>query len=112
MTAVAANLEESRSVPVISADCHAGADVLDYKPYLATEWHDEFDAWAATFHDPWVEIESATFAVGVQAAVSPLNWESEERRTRLEADGIVAELIFPNTAPPFFPAGVFAAPAP
>ena len=34
-------------------------------------------------------------------------------RTRdLEADGIVAEVVFPNTVPPFFPTGQIVAPAP
>ena len=28
---------------VISADCHAGADLLDYRPYLESRYHDEFD---------------------------------------------------------------------
>ena len=28
---------------VISSDCHAGADLLDYKPYLESSFHDDFD---------------------------------------------------------------------
>src|SRR5579885_991822 len=28
---------------VISADCHGGGNLLDYRPYLASRWHDEFD---------------------------------------------------------------------
>ena len=31
------------------------------------------------------------------------NWDSERRLKELEADGVVAEVIFPNTIPPFFP---------
>jgi len=31
------------------------------------------------------------------------NWDSERRRRDLEADGQVAEVLFPNTVPPFFP---------
>jgi hypothetical protein len=38
---------------VISSDSHAGADILDYKPYLESKWHDEFDAWAAAYGNPW-----------------------------------------------------------
>ena len=38
---------------VISADCHAGADLRDYKPYLERRYHDEFDAWAATYVNPY-----------------------------------------------------------
>ena len=32
---------------IISADGHAGADLLGYRPYLASRWHEEFDAWAS-----------------------------------------------------------------
>ncbi len=28
---------------VISADCHGGANVADYRPYLQTQYHDDFD---------------------------------------------------------------------
>jgi hypothetical protein len=38
---------------VISSDSHAGADIPDYKPYLPKKWHDEFDAWAAAYSNPW-----------------------------------------------------------
>jgi hypothetical protein len=38
---------------VVSSDSHAGADLLDYKPYLESKWHDEFDAWAAAYNNPW-----------------------------------------------------------
>jgi hypothetical protein len=30
---------------VISADCHAGADQMDYRPYLEPAWFDDFDAY-------------------------------------------------------------------
>ncbi|MGW3635083.1 amidohydrolase family protein, partial [Streptomyces sp. NPDC005122] len=45
---------------VISADCHAGADLLDYRPYLAKEHHDEFDAWAATYVNPYQDLLADT----------------------------------------------------
>jgi hypothetical protein len=31
------------------------------------------------------------------------NWDSNRRLAELEADGVVAEVLFPNTIPPFFP---------
>ena len=33
------------------------------------------------------------------------NWDDERRFGEQEADGVVAEVIFPNTVPPFFPTG-------
>ena len=41
---------------VISADCHGGADIADYRPYLESRYHDDFDAWAATFENPYDDI--------------------------------------------------------
>ena len=88
---------------VISADCHAGADLLDYKPYLDKRYHDEFDAWAATYVNPHKDLLADT---------ADKNWNSERRTAELEADGIVAEVVFPNTIPPFFPSGSLTATAP
>jgi predicted TIM-barrel fold metal-dependent hydrolase len=79
---------------VISADCHGGGDITDYRPYLPARWHDEFDAWAAAYEIPY---EDMTGPDGNR------NWDSQRRLAELEADGIVAEVVFPNTVPPFFP---------
>jgi predicted TIM-barrel fold metal-dependent hydrolase len=78
---------------LISADCHAGADVGMYKDYLETRWHEEFDAWASTYSSPWDEqfLSSAK-----------RNWDSDFRLAELDADGVAAEVLFPNTVPPFF----------
>ena len=42
------------------------------------------------------------------------NWDDERRFGELEQDGVVAEVLFPNTIPPFFPTGAVVArpPAP
>ncbi len=79
---------------VISADCHAGADVPDYKPFLARRWHDDFDAWLSTYVVPYEDLKGDK---------GSRNWDSERRLKDLENDGIVAEVIYPNTVPPFFP---------
>ncbi len=79
---------------VISADCHGGASIDGYKPYLASKYHDEFDAWAAGFENPYDDVTGPD---------ADRNWSSERRLREMEADGVVAEVIFPNTIPPFFP---------
>ena len=81
---------------VISADCHAGAALRDYKPYLEQRYHDAFEDWAAAFVNPFGDLERPEAA---------RNWDSERRARDLEEDGIVAEVIYPNTIPPFFPRG-------
>jgi predicted TIM-barrel fold metal-dependent hydrolase len=96
---------------VISVDMHAGASISGYKPYLESHWHDDFDQWARAFSDPWEEIDAGPSQIKVGAASlrSQVNWDSELRRVMLDVEGIVAEVIFPNTAPPFFPSGVISA---
>jgi predicted TIM-barrel fold metal-dependent hydrolase len=98
---------------LISTDCHAGADLRDYKPYLERRWHDEFDAWADGYFDLWGGIDTESeWKAGVSSYLSPLNWDSAKRMEALENEGIVAEVLFPNTVPPFFPNGALAAPGP
>jgi predicted TIM-barrel fold metal-dependent hydrolase len=105
--------DSSSRYVLISSDCHAGADLPDYKQYLEQQWHDEFDAWAATYSDSWADIDvDSEWKAGVSSFMSPLNWDSNKRLEALEAEGIVAEAIFPNTTPPFFPNGLLAAPGP
>jgi predicted TIM-barrel fold metal-dependent hydrolase len=78
---------------VISADTHAGADLRDYKPYLSARWHAEFDAWADAYVSPWDDLVADT---------ATRNWDSDLRLKDLEVEGVAAELVFPNTIPPFF----------
>jgi len=79
---------------VISADGHAGGDIGHYREYLESKWHDDFDAWAAEYENPYEDLEGDLGA---------RNWDSARRMADLEADGQVAEIIYPNTIPPFYP---------
>ncbi|MFC5747683.1 amidohydrolase family protein [Actinomadura rugatobispora] len=85
--------DHSRHV-IISADCHGGADLTQYRDYLAPAFVDDFDRWAAEFTVPYEDMK------GPDAS---RNWDSSRRAAELESDGIVAEVIYPNTVPPFFP---------
>ncbi len=84
---------DARPYAVVSSDGHAGADLYDYKPYLASRWHDDFDAWAPTYVNPYADL---------QAPTAYRSWDSARRLEETEADGITAEVLFPNTVPPFF----------
>src|SRR5271156_1549036 len=79
---------------VISTDTHAGADIGDYKPYLAAALHDEFDAWAESYVSPFDDLIIAT---------AQRNWDHELRIADMDADGGAAEGLLPHTVPPFFP---------
>jgi predicted TIM-barrel fold metal-dependent hydrolase len=88
---------------VISADCHAGASHAQYREYLAPEWRDEFDAWRGKYSNPFRDL---------QGDGRTRNWDGARRLADQEAEGVIAEVIFPNTVPPFFPTGSVIAPAP
>ena len=79
---------------VISADCHAGADLHDYKPFLESRYHEVFDDWVDDHVNPFGDLVRPD---------ADRNWNSAKRTSDLEADGVVAEVIYPNTVPPFYP---------
>ncbi|MDW3220211.1 MAG: amidohydrolase family protein [Acidimicrobiales bacterium] len=88
---------------VISADCHAGGNHAQYREYLTAELRDLFDEWRGGYRNPFRDLQDDGRS---------RNWDDDRRIADLEADGTVAEVVFPNTVPPFFPTGVVVAPAP
>ena len=88
---------------VISADCHAGASHAQYREYLDPAWRDEFDAWRNKYSNPFRDL---------QGDGRTRNWDGARRIADQDAEGVIAEVIFPNTVPPFFPTGSVIAPAP
>jgi predicted TIM-barrel fold metal-dependent hydrolase len=79
---------------IISSDCHAGADLYAYRDYLESRYHDDFDAWARSYENPFSDLTGRD---------RDRNFNHDRRLAELEADGIVAEVLYPNTIPPFFP---------
>jgi predicted TIM-barrel fold metal-dependent hydrolase len=79
---------------IISADCHGGAELLEYRDYLEHRYHEPFDAWARDYAIPYEDL------MGDDGG---RNWDHARRLADLEGDGIVAEVVFPNTIPPFYP---------
>ena len=89
---------------VISTDGHCGADLQAYRPYLESRYREEFDAWAADYADAWSEVDQQPDGerrIGVASGTDPVNWDSDLRQSALEEQGIAAEMLFPNTTPPF-----------
>jgi predicted TIM-barrel fold metal-dependent hydrolase len=79
---------------IVSADCHGGAELYEYRDYLERRHHDAFDAWARDYAIPFEDL------MGDEGG---RNWDSGRRLSDLETDGIVAEVVYPNTIPPFYP---------
>jgi predicted TIM-barrel fold metal-dependent hydrolase len=88
---------------VISADTHAGANHRTYREYLDPAFHDDFDAWREKYKNPWKDLRDTDLRVR--------NWDDDRRDADQLAEGVVGEVIFPNTVPPFYPGFVlFAGP--
>ena len=107
---------------VISADTHCGADLWDYKPYLESKHQADFDEWAR-FMEADTERRKALFAgmertpmeVGVDGDPEVFGYRNHSSARRLDeqqADGVIAEVLFPNTQPPFSPPAATAFEAP
>ncbi len=89
---------------LITADSHAGGSHAQYREYLEQQFLDDFDAWRGKYKNPFRDLRDTSERVR--------NWDSERRWSDMESDGVVAEVLFPNTIPPFFPSFVLFAPPP
>ena len=96
-------MSTSPNYTIISADTHAGGSHEQYREFLDPAWRDEFDAWREKYKNPWKDLRNTDLRVR--------NWDDERRDADQLADGVVGEVLFPNTVPPFYPAFVlFAGP--
>jgi predicted TIM-barrel fold metal-dependent hydrolase len=88
---------------IISSDTHAGGSHAQYREFLESKYHDDFDAWRGEYKNPFKDLgDDRRYR----------NWDDEMRNGQQDQDGIVGEVIFPNTVPPFFPGFVLFAPPP
>ncbi len=100
----------------ISSDGHATARMRDYRPYLETRHHDEFDAFCAeyeqfgsrNFERPALStrLDPEAIDAWIETMVTPGrvdgDWDPTRRLHELEHEGVVAEILFPeNSALPF-----------
>ena len=83
---------------IISSDTHAGGSHADYREYLDPAYVEDFDAWRNKYKNPYRDLKDTDLRVR--------NWDNERRFKEQESDGIVGEVVFPNTVPPFFPSFV------
>ncbi len=88
---------------IISADCHAGGSHEQYREYLESKYREDFDAWREKYKNPYRDLQDGGRV---------RNWDDDRRNSDCETDGIVAEVVFPNTIPPFFPSFVLFAKPP
>src|SRR5206468_1224134 len=77
---------------IISSDSHAGASHAAYREYLDPAYLEDFDAWRNKYKNPYKDL-----APGDDRRKR--NWDDEMRNAQQEADGVVGEVVFPNTVP-------------
>src|SRR5258708_871001 len=82
---------------LISADTHAGGSHAQYREFLDSRFHEDFDTWRGRYKNPFRDL-------GDNRRLR--NWDDEMRNSQQDSDGVVGEVIFPNTVPPFFPSFV------
>jgi len=90
-------MQDTDHYTIISADCHAGGSHEMYRDYLEKKYLDDFDAWRGKYRNPFSDLRGDR---------RTRNWDDELRNGQLEQEGIVGEVVFPNTVPPFFPSFV------
>ena len=88
---------------IITADSHAGGSHAQYREYLDPAFLEDFDAWRGRYKNPWKDLKD-------DGRIR--NWDSDVRWEHQQRDGVVAEVVFPNTVPPFFPSFVLFAQPP
>ncbi len=82
---------------LISSDTHAGGSHAQYREFLDSRFHEDFDAWRGRYKNPFKDL-------GDNRRLR--NWDDDMRNSQQDSDGVVGEVIFPNTVPPFFPSFV------
>ena len=78
---------------LITADTHAGGSHAHYREYLEPKYRDAFDAWRGGYKNPALEHYGSK---------KLRNWDLEIRTRDQNSQGVVGEVVFPNTVPPFF----------
>jgi len=78
---------------LITADTHAGGSHAQYREYLDPEYREKFDDWRGGYKNPSQEHYGSK---------KMRNWDLEIRTNDQNSQGVVGEVVFPNTVPPFF----------
>ncbi|MFB0977796.1 MAG: amidohydrolase family protein [Myxococcota bacterium] len=101
-------LKEMDRYLLITSDSHAGPEHRTYGNYLEQKWQGDFNDWAKEVDEWIVQMRTVMGPRSIAVNGDPevdggRNWDSTRRLAETEADGVVAEVIFSNTSPPFAP---------
>ncbi len=88
---------------LVTADTHAGGSHAQYREYLDHRYRDAFDAWRGGYKNPSQEHYGRK---------KLRNWDLAVRTEDQLSQGVVGEVVFPNTVPPFFKKSIVTAQPP
>ncbi len=88
---------------LITADTHAGGSHAQYREYLDPSYRERFDEWRGGYRNPSQEHYGRK---------KMRNWDYEIRTRDQNSQGVVGEVVFPNTVPPFYTKSVVTAQPP
>jgi len=83
----------SKPYVLITADTHAGGSHAAYREYLDPQYRERFDEWRGGYKNPSQEHYGKR---------KLRNWDLELRTAEQNSQGVVGEVVFPNTVPPFY----------
>lgn len=78
---------------LITADTHAGGSHAQYREYLDPQWREAFDEWRGGYKNP---------SQSHYGRKKMRNWDLDVRTEDQNSQGVVGEVVFPNTVPPFY----------
>ena len=78
---------------LITADTHAGGSHEQYRDYLDPNYRARFDEWRGGYKNP---------SQAHYGDKKKRNWDLDIRTDDQNSQGVVGEVVFPNTVPPFF----------
>lgn len=78
---------------LITADTHAGGSHEQYREYLEPKYRETFDEWRGGYKNP---------SQAHYGSKKMRNWDYDIRTNDQNSQGVVGEVVFPNTVPPFF----------
>ncbi len=84
---------------IISVDGHVRAPRRGYRDYVETRYLERFDDWVKAEEEAGLP-ESGGLSPGLSTASQ---WDSDLRLKDMESQGVVAEVLFPNSGLPFQP---------
>ena len=78
---------------LITADTHAGGSHAQYRECLDAQFQAEFDEWRGGYKNPSQQHYGSK---------KMRNWDLAIRSEDQNSQGVVGEVVFPNTVPPFY----------